>query len=261
MSTPAELYPAILADPDNLELRLRYADAVQASDPGHAELIRLDIAAEEQGRRGFSLPAEQAKRRRQLTRAIGPRVAVAVAPLVDSWRLRRGFPEVVKLTAEAFLSKAAELYAHAPVRHLILTEVVPYLDELVQSPHLARLSSLDLSGNPIGDAGVATLVRSPHLTKLRYLGLSRTATGSDALETLAATDSLPNLQYVDFGDNKAALNAVPVAQDPISGDLVEVSYPPGNDRLVQTYGSKPWLTEARATADAGLYRPPDYGQV
>jgi uncharacterized protein (TIGR02996 family) len=39
MPTAAELYDAILADPDNVDLRLQYADAVSDTDPDHAELI------------------------------------------------------------------------------------------------------------------------------------------------------------------------------------------------------------------------------
>ncbi len=50
MSTAAELYAAILADPDNLELRLQYADAVADTDPEHAELIRLQLEKERLGR-------------------------------------------------------------------------------------------------------------------------------------------------------------------------------------------------------------------
>ncbi len=39
MPTAAELYDAILADPDNVDLRTEYADAVADTDPEHAELI------------------------------------------------------------------------------------------------------------------------------------------------------------------------------------------------------------------------------
>ena len=98
MPTPAELYAAILADPDDVNLRLAYADAVADTDPEHAELIRLDVEDEQLGRTARRLPPEQSIRRRQLSQAIGSRIAADVAPMVDSWQLRRGFPELVKMT-------------------------------------------------------------------------------------------------------------------------------------------------------------------
>ena len=128
------------------------------------------------------------------------------------------------------------------MRHLILTDVGEHLDQLVTAPLLSRLSSLDLTGNPIGDAGVETLIRSPHLTKLRYLSLSRCDIGAPGAEMLAAAQTLPNLRYLDFVGNQVELTPRPAAQDAISGELVEVAFPPLGRKLVQLYGPKPWIT-------------------
>jgi len=261
MPTAAELYDAILADPDNVDLRLQYADAVSDTDPDHAELIRLDIEKERLGRQSLRLPLDQSTRRRSLSRSLGPRLARDVAPLVASWQLRRGFPEVVKMSAESFLSTGAEVYRRAPVRHLIVTDATGFLDQLMASPLLRRLASLDLTGNPIGDEGVETLVRSPHLGRLRFLSLSWTGAGKRGAEALAAAQTLPRLQYLDFVGNDVELTPKPAAQDAISGELLEVEYPALGKELADVYGPKPWLAYTSPNPAVELYRTPDYGEA
>jgi uncharacterized protein (TIGR02996 family) len=261
MPTAAELYDAILADPDNVDLRLQYADAVSDTDPDHAELIRLQVEDERLGRQALFPHADKFERTQRLLRSVGPRIAATVAPLVNDWQLRRGFPEVVAMTAPAFLTTAEEVYRRAPIRHLILTDVVEHVDALAASPSLARLSSLDLEGNPLGDRGLKSLIRSPYLTKLRFLGLRRCRIGPEGAEAMAATDALPNLQYVSFMGNAVVVTPQPAAQDAISGELLEIDYPPYGRKLIETYGAKPWLTYTSPNPDAELYYGPDYGEV
>jgi len=261
MPTAAELYAAILADPDNLDLRLQYADAVTDTDPDHAELIRLQIEKERLGRQARRLPPDLSRHQRRLALSIGPRIARDVAPLVTSWQLRRGFPELVKMTAESFLRTGAEVYRRAPVRHLILTEVVGHLDALVESPLLGRLSSLDLTRNPIGDNGVERLIQSPHLGHLRLLSLSGTETGKRGAEALAAAQTLPNLQYLHFIGNAVKITPESRGQDVMTGEILDVDYPAFGRQLVELYGPKPWLTYTSPDADIELYWTPDYGTV
>lgn len=261
MSTPTELYQAILDDPDSLDLRFQYADAVADTDPDHAELIRLDIEKERLGRQALNAPAVSAQRRRQLSRAIGPRIAADVAPLVSGWQLRRGFPELVEMTAASFLEHGQEVYRRAPVRHLILTEAAGRIGNLAASPLLARLTSLDLSGNRIGDDGVELLLRSPYLTRIRLLGLSHTGIGPRGAEALAATTALPQLRYVHFVGNPVEITARPAGEDPIDGRLVEVEYPPFGRELMERFGKLPWLTFTSPNPANDLYWPPDFGEV
>jgi uncharacterized protein (TIGR02996 family) len=261
MPTPSELYEAILADPDNVDLRLRYADAVAPQDSDHAELIRLDVEKERLGRQALHAPPEQAKRRRQLSRAIGPRIAAGVAPLVYGWQLRRGFPELVEMSAADFLDHGAEVFRRAPVRHLALTGVAGHLDALIASPLLGRLSSLELSDNPLGDDGVETLLRSPHLGNIRLLGLSRTGVGPRGAEALAATSALPQLRYVNFVGNPVEVAARPAGEDAIDGRVLDVEYPEFGRLLMDRYGKLPWLTYTSPNPANDLYWPPDFGEV
>lgn len=261
MPTAAELYAAILADPDNLDLRLQYADAVADTDPEHADLIRLQIEDEQLGRQARYPSAEKFQRVQQLLNSAGERIAAAVAPLVDDWQLRRGFPEVVQMSAQAFLTQIAEVYRRAPVRHLILTDAAQLIELIAASPYLDRLSSLDLEHNPLGDGGLNVLLRSPYLKNLRFLGLRRADIGMDGVEALAGTDSLPNLRYLSFVGNRVEITPQPGAQDAISGELLGVDYPEQGRRLIEVYGEKPWLTYTSTNPDAALYYRPDYGEV
>jgi Leucine Rich repeat len=49
-----------------------------------------------------------------------------------------------------------------------------WADALAASPHLGRLTHLDLSHNPLGPDGVRAIARSPHLGGLRCLRLEHT---------------------------------------------------------------------------------------
>lgn len=108
---------------------------------------------------------------------MGARWAANIRPLVDAWRFLRGFVEDVKLDAARFLTVAPELYRRAPVLHLDLTGVKPVAAELFQSPHLARIQSLGLPHNGLGDTEIAALADSPTL---------RTSGGSTSATTRSA---------------------------------------------------------------------------
>ena len=115
----------------------------------------------------------------------------------------RGFVEWVTLDARAFLTCAPELYRRAPIRHLDLTGVKPVAAELFGSPHLARLVSLGLAQNELGDAEATLLARSPQLGKLAWLDLNHNTIGEAGLDALAASDRLPRLAYLRFDHNRA----------------------------------------------------------
>src|SRR5215218_1296981 len=68
-------------------------------------------------------PQRLRERERQLLREHELRWTAPLHGLARRARFRRGFPECVTITAEAFLARAGEVFRLAPVRHLILTEV------------------------------------------------------------------------------------------------------------------------------------------
>ncbi|MFV2018479.1 TIGR02996 domain-containing protein [Micromonospora sp. LOL_023] len=223
------LYAAILADPDDLGLRLRYADAVEPTDPDHAELIRLQIEP------------VNAPRLIRLERRVGPRIAAPVAGFVAAWRVNLGFVDSVTMSGSAFVEHGERVLSRAPVRHLVLTDVAGHLPAIAASGLLDRLVGLDLGHNPIGDDGLSVLLGAAALPRLRWLGLAGCGIGPVGAERLAATSALPNLRYVDFRDNLVAVTAFPVGED-IDGSPVHVELPEFGRSLVDRYGPLPWLS-------------------
>lgn len=225
---------AVVDAPTEDAPRAAYARAIAATDPERAELIDIQLEQARADRAHRDTPPELSRRKVILLQKSGARWAADVAPLVDGWVFLRGFVEYVKLDAARFLTVAPELYRRAPVLHLDLTGVQPVASELFQSSHLARLESLGLLHNGLGDAEIAALAASPHLTNLRWLELSNNRIGAAGLEALAASRNLPRLGYVGF-----STNAIPDPTPP-HADEYDATSPVGQE-LQRKYGPRPWL--------------------
>ncbi|WP_369122535.1 hypothetical protein [Micromonospora craterilacus] len=229
MATPAEIYAAVLAAPDDLELRRRYADAIEATDPEHAQLIRLDLTG-----------ARPTRDDVRLYRRVTPRLAAPVAHLLVDWKVRNGLVESVTMTGRAFVDHGDEVSAHLPVRHLVLVEAAGLMPEVAGVASLSRLVALDLRNNPVGDDGLAALVGSPYLGRLRWLGLAHCGIGPAGAEALAASRNLPALRYVDLRRNPVEVTAEGIGQD-IDGKPMWVEMPALGQELIARYGPLSWL--------------------
>jgi len=234
------LLAAVVAAPEDDAPRAAYAAAVAMTDAERAELISLQlrIAASRKAQRPADERGAAAMRAGELVRARGAEWARDVTPLVAKWRFVRGFVEDVVLDAAAFLARAPALYARAPVLHVQLTGAKAVAAALFGSPHLARLHSLDLMGNALGDAEVALLAASPHLANLRWLGLANNQIGRPGLDALAASRQLPRLAYVALSGN--------VVDDPLPGLVDEyASEKPLATELQAQHGKLAWLDFSR----------------
>ena len=83
-----------------------------------------------------------------------------------------GVPVECSLAGRAFLSLGDWLFRHAPIRHVRLVAVAPFVGELAACPWVAKLHRLDLSGNWIGFEGVRMLAGSAALAGLAELDVS-----------------------------------------------------------------------------------------
>jgi uncharacterized protein (TIGR02996 family) len=230
----AALMQAVVDAPTEDAPRAAYARAIAATDPERAELIDIQLELARARRAHTDPPFELSNRQVNLLRAHGPRWAADIRPLVDEWGFLRGFVDDVKLDAARFLTVAPELYRRAPVLHLDLTGVKPVAAALFQSPHLARIQSLGLLHNGLGDAEIAALAASPHLANLRWLNLNNNKIGAAGLEALAASRNLPRLGYLGFSSN-----AIP-DPTPQHADQYDASSRVGEE-LQRKYGPRPWL--------------------
>ncbi|HET7504340.1 MAG TPA: hypothetical protein VFK02_25135 [Kofleriaceae bacterium] len=241
MADLTALLEAVVDAPTDDAPRLAYARAIAASDPERAELIELQLAVARARKTHTAPPAGALDREFRLIRDRGAAWAADVKPLVDKWQYLRGFVEVVTLPAAAFLQRAADLYRRAPVLHLDLTGAKPVAAALFASPHLARLVSLKLAGEGLGDAEAKLLAASPHLARLEWLDLSRNQIGAAGLEAIAASSHLPRLGYVSFAANAVA-DPTPQHADEYDADSAVAK------QLQAKYGPRAWLT-ARQRSD------------
>lgn len=70
------------------------------------------------------------------------------------------------------------------------------MEALVNWQFLSQLQAIDLSNNPVGDAGLRALLNSPHLGKPRFLCLMHTQLSDDGAAALATAANLDDLDML-----------------------------------------------------------------
>lgn len=213
---------AVLADPESDAARCAYASL---GGP-RGEFIRTQLAIARELRAGDEPPIELFDREHQLLQS---HERDWTAPLAE-WGakdaiFRRGFIERLSISGRSFISLGQMLFDFLPLRGVRLVAVKWLLDELAKTDPLARLIRLDLSGNRIGPAGLATLRSSPHVGRLTHLNLSANDLDEDSVSSLAhlplrqlsvAKNQLarfdatrfPTLESLDLSGNPMGSNAL-----------------------------------------------------
>jgi uncharacterized protein (TIGR02996 family) len=237
-----DLEKAVIDNPDAEAPRLAFAEASDADgDRDRAEFIRLQIETAHRIREGREDWSEFVHRKRELRNAHGDDWARAIRRRVLWYDFYGGFVEAIELDASDFLARAEELYQVAPIRRLILKGVAPVIDKLFNSPHLARIVSLGLGHQRLGDAGVELLAASPYLSKLALLDLPGNQITLAAVDAMAASSTLPSLQQVNFAGNPAKSVSEIVGLDGADGRTL---FPSGSEdalKIEQRHGRKTWL--------------------
>jgi uncharacterized protein (TIGR02996 family) len=198
-----KLLQEVIAHPEDDAPRVSFAKlAARRNDP-RAELIQTQIAIREMRRCSpMGMPEIRlTKRAAQLVHS-HPEWSDAVLRLgPQSASFRRGFVDEITIDASRFLKAAPELYKIAPILHVHFTGAKGKVSEIVASPHIARVRSIDLRENGITDDEVETLATAPNLAKLRWLSLTLNKITVRGVEALARSSSLDSLVYVELGLN------------------------------------------------------------
>lgn len=147
-------------------------------------------------------PAELVRRERELLEAHGREWGSLYGRFGCScWQFRRGFVEGVGIAATSLLSQAAGLFRAAPIRDLKVYGSVGLWTELAGCVYLARVHSLDLENNGLGDPDLEALCRSPNLHSLTTLLLWSNRVGDSGVRALVKAN-LPRLNRVDLSGNQ-----------------------------------------------------------
>jgi uncharacterized protein (TIGR02996 family) len=163
---------AVLDAPDAEAPRLAYAVLCEANgESKRGQFIRLQIETARRARAGRDDWWEPASQARELHETTSDAWAGPIHKRVTWYDFYGGFVEDIQLDAKDFLGQADELYQLAPIRRLALQNVAPVVEELFHSPHLARIVSLSLAHQKLGDRGIELLAASPYLGKLVSLDL------------------------------------------------------------------------------------------
>jgi uncharacterized protein (TIGR02996 family) len=180
--------------------RLIYADWLDEQGDARGEFIRLQCALE-------TLPAddphrpELQDRERNLLEAHEARWTNYFHNLATGWEFHRGLIESILVDAATFVKRGADLFKLAPIRRVRFSDATECFPALMDTPLLAQVHEIDLSGAELGNGGPNVLARSPYLTSLEVLHLGFNALTDRGLEALAAIPALSQLKELHLNDN------------------------------------------------------------
>ena len=209
----AALGPRIINAPDDDNVRLRFAEALESSEGTERELnlirarfIRVQLklhTIQPDHSEWFRLSTEalslELNHEREWTPAWFRDVGIREA------QFHRGFVECITVSAPTLLQHQQSIFANAPIRHLDIVELPKgklqdMLDNLAPSKNsLGRLISLRLDGQEIDDNDIEILIRAPW-TKLRWMSLANNEITKSGAQTLT-DDHLTELQFLDLHGN------------------------------------------------------------
>ena len=213
MTDREALTRAVAAHPDEDTPRLAFADWLDehgdAGDKVHARFVRVQCemaALEEQAPRWRKLFAEQSKLFKDLNRRKRLWPAHLKGRTFGGCGYERGFPAQITVFAKRFLAEAERFYADDPIQTVKFVKLtgrvggVPTV-ELFQSPHLAGIRTLDLSGSNLGMVEVRHLYESWHLRGLKSLILCGNDLSPATLAAVILSPLLPSLAHLDLKKN------------------------------------------------------------
>jgi uncharacterized protein (TIGR02996 family) len=210
----------ILANPADREVRLVFADWLEENGDPRGELIRLQIQLEEMkpGDRGYGTVRKKERALLKKHRLFGQ-----LPSRVGEWEFRAGFIEKIELTLTAFRLKAAEIFEENPVQHVVLKAKSAKLDDVAQRPELAKLTSLELRSNHLGNSGLRTLLESPYLTNLKSLTVFSNQITNEGVARLTTNPNLSGLTELKIAWNHLNDKATEqIVESPTLGEITSL---------------------------------------
>jgi uncharacterized protein (TIGR02996 family) len=198
----AAFLEAIREHPDDDTHRLVYADWLEENgNPERAEFIRVQT---ELARLDAFDPRMGPLRQREWALRPGQLAAwrAVLGDLVRVFYFDRGIPATAILPAQAFLANADRLFRVFPGRGVNLMSVYKHSRALAESKHLARLTSLDLTGETVSRAAVKRFAASRHVANLRWLVLSNTGLDWEGARWLGMSPQLDRLEVLELQGNE-----------------------------------------------------------
>lgn len=234
LTTADSLYRAVLAKPAHDGPRRAYASYLESTGDELGEYIRLSL--EEDRNRGTNKA-----RWLELHNRLMPRLSAPISSWVKSDRPDRGLIAYVRMDGKSFVEHGADVFARAPIQHLDLVDTNDVFAEIVRNPLLAKVQTLSIDRDELGDEEATLLAASPNARNLVYLSLFGNRIGQVGLEAIAASKNLPVLRAFDFGYNDVESPVATMVSDGVSG--LEHGQPGGPLAAVirQKYGDKAWL--------------------
>ena len=234
MSTADDLYRAVLAKPAHDGPRRAYAKNLETTGDELGEYIRLSFDTDR------NRPANK-DRQLELHNKLQSRLTAPIASWIRSHQPDRGLVALVKMDGQTFIDHGADVFAQAPIQHLDLVDTKAVFAQVMNNPILAKVQTLTLTSDGLGDVEAKLLADSPHLKYLVYLSLYGNEIGQPGLEAIAASTNLPALKVFHFEYNAVDSPVGTTVSDGVSG--LE-HYQPGGPLaavIKQKYGNKAWL--------------------
>lgn len=201
MSAEADLMRTVIAAGDDLTPRLVYADWLDDhGQPERAAFIRDQVLV---AATPTDTPArrEAARRAYELERKYGKRWAGPVAKHCHDWQFRGGFPDMIGLTAAKLRRNADKLFAHAPIRSLLVTKLDRRIDTLEYLPVDNSLTRLSLWGSRLTAAHLPWLADLTTISKIHTLSLLFNELNRTASRPLAESLLFQRLTRIELGGN------------------------------------------------------------
>jgi uncharacterized protein (TIGR02996 family) len=251
---PDALLAAVTADPASDAPRLAYADALAATAPARAELVRLQVARHAAERASGALRAKPAKRERALLAAHGADWARYVEPYAvptdnpapdPGWTFERGFVGRLRVAPATLVGLGARLFALAPLAHLDLAvdardgDDAGALRAALTSPLLGRLRTFAAASCGLTDDDAAALAANPAIAGLAWLDLRDNRIGDRGVRALAASAAVRAIPIVLLGGNPCDPGQQ-VSLD-FDGSIADSWIPPAGEALEAAHGPIPWI--------------------